>query len=371
MQTTDGHPRPDEFEVSLFGPGVGESIVVHLGNEDWIVVDSCMDPSTGQPAALGYLERLGVDVAVAVKLIVVTHWHDDHIQGIATILERSPSARIAWSSKYYDQSFFQAITAARNARLDKTGFDEVSRVLQVLDDRRPQYQRIESVGPNWAAEGTVLFRRDPDSNTLGANVMALSPSDATQTLSMHELQGFLPQVGAPQRRKVRVTPNQRSVVLSVEAGQRTALLGADLEDSRNPAVGWTAVVNCPVRSSNRSEIFKVPHHGSKNADNQAVWSQLLTPDPVACLTPFSRGVNPLPTASDIQRLRDRTSRLFSTRPPKAQRPPRRPNVVERAMRTTTLRHRVVDGKLGQIRVRGPLDGSRDLTVDCLGAAQGL
>ncbi|PXF57856.1 MAG: hypothetical protein C4B58_08625 [Deltaproteobacteria bacterium] len=36
-------PSPDELEISLFGPGRGECVVAHLGNNDWLVVDSCLD----------------------------------------------------------------------------------------------------------------------------------------------------------------------------------------------------------------------------------------------------------------------------------------------------------------------------------------
>ena len=39
-------PRTDELEVSLFGPGVGECVIVHLGAGEWMVVDSCLDPAT-------------------------------------------------------------------------------------------------------------------------------------------------------------------------------------------------------------------------------------------------------------------------------------------------------------------------------------
>lgn len=53
-------PRHDETEISLFGPGVGECIVAHVGANQWIVIDSCLDPATREPAALGYLKLIGV-----------------------------------------------------------------------------------------------------------------------------------------------------------------------------------------------------------------------------------------------------------------------------------------------------------------------
>jgi len=75
--------RPDaqQVEVTLLGPGYGESAAIHMGNNHWAVIDSCIDSNTGQPAAIAYLENMGVDPASAVDLIMATHWHDDHISG--------------------------------------------------------------------------------------------------------------------------------------------------------------------------------------------------------------------------------------------------------------------------------------------------
>ena len=36
-------PGKNEFEITLFGPGYGESVVLHVGSGAWIVVDSCID----------------------------------------------------------------------------------------------------------------------------------------------------------------------------------------------------------------------------------------------------------------------------------------------------------------------------------------
>jgi hypothetical protein len=69
-------PSPDELEISIFGPGYGECIVAHLGDNSWFVVDSCIDVYTKRPAALTYFEKIGVNPSVSVKQIIATHWHD-------------------------------------------------------------------------------------------------------------------------------------------------------------------------------------------------------------------------------------------------------------------------------------------------------
>ena len=80
-------PGSHEIEVSVFGPGFGESIVVHLGSGRWMIVDSCLARSTKEPAALDYLQEIGVDVSANVRFVVSTHWHDDHIRGLAKVYE--------------------------------------------------------------------------------------------------------------------------------------------------------------------------------------------------------------------------------------------------------------------------------------------
>ena len=87
-------PEHSEIEVSLFGPGYGESVVLHLGENLWLIVDSCLDPLTGDPAPLTYLHHLHIDLATAVRWVVATHWHDDHIRGLGRIMHVCESAEL-------------------------------------------------------------------------------------------------------------------------------------------------------------------------------------------------------------------------------------------------------------------------------------
>lgn len=361
-------PAADELEVSVFGPGVGESIVVHLGHGDWMVVDSCLNPRTRRPAALEYLGTIGVDVGSAVKLLVLTHWHDDHVRGAGKILEQAHAAQVVCSAKDHGDAFFNALETARAARLPNTGFDEMTGILDTLLSRRLPSQRAESVGPVWAVEGRALLKRDGANSRQPMQVVALSPSDATLTLAMHELRPFLPRSAGPERRAVRLTPNQRSVVVFAEAGTRAILLGADLEQTPNPATGWNAVIRSPIRPTARSEVFKVPHHGSAGADNDAVWREMLVGEPIACLTPFSRGRSPLPTTKDLRRLRQRTPHVFCARRARGPKPRRKPAAVERTIREVAKRRRSMEGPLGHIRVRGALSDRTPMRVELFGPA---
>ena len=50
-------PQRDQIEVSLFGPGYGECVLLYIGDGNWVIVDSCFDEHQ-EPVALAYLRNL-------------------------------------------------------------------------------------------------------------------------------------------------------------------------------------------------------------------------------------------------------------------------------------------------------------------------
>lgn len=79
-----------------------------------MIVDSCVQ-SNRQPA-LDYLHAMDVDPAVAVKLVVATHWHDDHVRGIADVLATCRTAAFACSAALSPDELLQTIGALEPAR---------------------------------------------------------------------------------------------------------------------------------------------------------------------------------------------------------------------------------------------------------------
>jgi glyoxylase-like metal-dependent hydrolase (beta-lactamase superfamily II) len=111
-------PDPSELELSVFGPGKGECLVVHLGSGEWMIVDSCLNEQGTKPIALEYLESLGVDASKQVKLVLVTHWHDDHIRGVGDIVREASAARFACSAAVKTPAFFSLLDANCTFRED-------------------------------------------------------------------------------------------------------------------------------------------------------------------------------------------------------------------------------------------------------------
>lgn len=341
-------PSFDAFEVSLFGGGVGECVLVHLGFNDWLIADCCVNRETGVPAALEYLNRLGVDPTEAVKLVVATHWHDDHVRGLGEMLRRLPHARLACSAALCCDEF-KALVAARDDLMMRgsSGVDEMSAVIRLLRERRTSGQRPAAAFPDeWALSNKCLLRLQSEGRSFPSVVHSLSPSTGAMTLAYQDLGSLL--TPGPRRRLIG-SANHVSVALWVEVGDVSALLGADLEEPGRPGEGWTAVVQSPGRPPGRATYFKVPHHGSPNADCPEVWTELLRPEPTVAVAPYYRGRRPRPSDADLRRLRGRTPTVFLTREAATVKPKRRAAIVEKEM--ATRRRYLLETGVGHVRVR--------------------
>lgn len=127
------------------------------------------------------------------------------------------------------------------------------------------------------------------------------------------------------------------------------LLGADLEHVSGTTEGWQAVVRSAERPVGRAGFFKVPHHGSGNADCPECWTNLLLEKPIAILTPHAP--SKLPRPADVARLCGRTRSLFLTSDPNNYALARRDNAVEKTLRELAVSRRSLVGQMGHVRVR--------------------
>ena len=364
-------PRADEVEVSLFGPGFGECILVHLGSGNWLLVDSCIDQRRRVQPALAYLRRIGHDPASAVRLVVATHWHDDHIRGLAEVVRTCEAADFYCSSALCTTEVLTVIgTQAEHTH--SSGARELHDVLTVLEQRS-----AVSGAPliRWAGAERLLFRKYLIDKRTESTVMSLSPSDASVTRAIQAIGRLLPQRGDSPRHLPAPSPNDTAVVLWVRIGSTAVLLGADLEKTANPHTGWTCIVDDHEsrRPGERAEFFKVAHHGSSNAHDDRVWDSMLMAPPFALLTPFVRGNVRLPSADDCERINSATSRAYICGPPTVRAAVRRSGVVEKMMAEVTKERHEIAGGCGQIRLRkaNALEQSQSWSVDLFAGASSL
>ena len=203
-------PSADEFEVSVFGPGRGESCVIHLGANEWMVIDSCRDQRsrTREVAPLKYLSDMGVDISQQVKLVVATHAHDDHIAGISEVFEASESAYFVYPIALSREEFavLVGIDAEATRDLKKRNYGEYSRVRDLIEDRKLETGRSRGM---YAIEGRELYA-SADPGRAPVKVRALSPSDLATEITLAKLLDYLPSV-EDQVVPLVVDPNELSV----------------------------------------------------------------------------------------------------------------------------------------------------------------
>jgi hypothetical protein len=348
-------PAPDEFEISVIGPGFGESVVVHLGNGEWMIVDSCVAPGRSYPLALEYLEALGVDAATQVELVVASHWDDDHIRGLTRVIRTCAKARLAFSRAYTTKDFLSIVRAFEPGSIRRwSGVREVWEVYAYLNHEKTRKVRHASVDqPLWS-------RTDEPA----CKVTALSPSDADEQSSLEDFRSSYSEAIESGTREFfsTVTPNASSVVIWIAVGEVRVLLGADLLLEEDVNRGWSAVLNADEWQGEQASVIKIPHHASKTAHSGDMWSRMLRPDAVGAVSPFILGRHHIPTPIERDAIRVRTSRAFLTRDPDAPAVGLLP-ISAQTFAEATQQYSVVEAPAGQVRARGKINDPAAWSVE--------
>lgn len=345
-------PDPDCAEISLFGPGIGECIVLHFGHDRWFIIDSCLSPTTKKPIALEYLQGIGVDVARQVEGIIITHWHKDHIEGAATLIKSCHQAKLYLSAALNNQEAFRLASVYNKTSFNEIG-EDIAEYKEIIDFiySRKEKERLISV----KTRHTFFDYRD----IIPARLVALSPSDAAYHQAIANIVESTPQTGQPRTRNiVPCSPNLNAIAMYFSFGSCSVLLGSDIEKSANPQTGWSAILNNNIYaelSLSKSAVFKVAHHGSQTGHDEQVWQNLLTNLPLAITTPFNRCG--LPTPDNIATLSALSSDVLITRAPLTKSKIKRDNLVEKTLRSMVQSPRlVVNDKMGHIQLRLSKDG---------------
>ena len=346
-------PLPHELEISIFGPGVGECIVIHLGNGQWMIIDSCIDPTCNQPAAVKHLENIGVDLSSAVKLVLVSHWHDDHIRGLSVVVSQCESARVCYSAALLKQEFLSLVSiySGRLSLVDRytSGTREIANIIKVLEERINNNEKYRTNCMVPVLADRLLFENDEENYK--CNVRTMSPSDKSFKKALISFSEMIP---TTKNERVTLTSqkiqNHNAIAVWVNFNNIKMLLGSDLEETGDPQIGWSAIIDSPVRPNGKAGIFKIPHHGSPNGHHEKVWTEMVDNDSISLLTSFSRGATFRPQPGDIERIKQYTSKLFYTYEPRLKLPKRDP-AVERTLRGMAIDRKALGGEIGHIQIR--------------------
>lgn len=356
MTNSSNPPGTSEIELTLLGPGYGESVILHLGDGEWAIIDSCLD-SDGRPGALRYLDEIGVDPAENVSLIVASHWHDDHIRGMANLVQLCPRAQFCCAAALCSEEFLVYVGALERRHLSSSGsgLREMYGVFSHLGE-------IAKTAPIHAIANRVLFSNKT------CTVSSLSPDDSVLGRFLKSVGQLVPDRGENKSRVRDLSPNEASVALWIDAKEFALLLGADLEKE-----GWRSIVVDGARPFGKASAFKVAHHASENAHEQRVWDEMLETDTFAVIAPWRLGGKILPKIDDAARILRATNNAWITNadlssPSK----PRHSNrVVEKTLRESGVKMQQLSRDNHMVRLRRTIGSGSHWTVETFGSARHL
>lgn len=303
-------PKNNIGEITLIGTGggYGESMVLHLGDNIWFVIDSCINPKSGKSLPLEYLRNIGVNIAQDVKLILCTHWHDDHIRGMSELIKECESAEFGFAEVTDRKKFLQFVTLdyqkLKDSSISDSSTREFNESLEIIRNRK---------SPIVIAKENTTLKSFIITGGVRSKIAALSPSDSTILKFHHEISNLITAYGAPRIKLPIDKPNAKSVVLLISMGNHSALLGSDLEVSLDDSEGWVNILDRCTVLDNKASLFKISHHGSENGFHQRVFDELLVDKPITKLTPWNKK-DKLPNIIMLQKYISLSSALYMTSP---------------------------------------------------------
>lgn len=240
---------PELLHLFVLGPGTGETVLLRVPPDQWVVIDSYLN--SGRPAAEAVIDQYGGNVAA----IVLTHPHEDHCRGVIELIDESDTAAIGCVHPLVG-------TEGVGVSVDP---------MKLLDERRkPTYDRIWSEWEAAPERKWQTFRHS--SKRIGEGVLT----------SLHPV---LP---------LRASDWQGAARNDMSSGMRFTwhdvrlLLGADVTNASWPGIA------AEYGDLANHHALKVPHHASRDAIHDSYGKG--DPSRQWIVTPFAR--QRLPRSND-------------------------------------------------------------------------
>jgi len=259
VKLTDLELGEDLLYLFVFGPGFGESVVLRVPPNEWVVVDS-LRHQTKQEDANPALRLLAAHDAT-VAAIALTHRHRDHAHGLYQLLDRRRQGSPVGRTDVF-----------ATPDEDWRGSQDASLVL----DTGTVASLLNRIDHIWLT--------DPPSEWPLVEGATRAVGDATiEVLSP-----------PPNSKPKRGDLNLLSSAMLVTWSECRILLGADL-----PVAGWRSVAKSVPCASGlaTSHALKVAHHASKGAQHATAIGVPPPRDRVCVATPFNHG-HQLPNYAD-------------------------------------------------------------------------
>lgn len=285
-----------EMEIAVLGKyhGDGESLVIHLYNDEWMIIDSFSSHKTAAP--LYYLSLRGFKTEEdwgKVKYVICTHWHSDHISQLDEVVKKCKKATFLFmeaskdmvklivedSKKYPAEAFADSNTM-------------LFRCMQAANE-------LDSLVEGKEFEAKFKHKYNP----FNTRLFATSPSNEV----IRELVAALFKQG--EKVFESAEKNKMSIGVIIDNMFKTMLLAGDLERESNDRTinnqhcdrclktqadskyGWCrAIGHCSplMNVSKRFSYYKIPHHASVTGYCNSLYQSYINKHCVGVCTSFAK-----------------------------------------------------------------------------------
>jgi hypothetical protein len=307
-------PRP--LEIHVLNGGYGESIVVHLPDDTWGVVDvytADLDDPHNNPT-VQFLEAQGV---TELEFLCLTHPHADHFRGMSHLLQRFKKIRYFWRFPGLcpDEMLVLYLHGDDEQFLDTWVTKDAAELRDVLRQVR---QRRKRRGKNKLKVKHGGLRKElyPEGSVTGQagpalEIVGLAPCDDCAEAYKEKLASCFDEDGRLMENSDEQLPhNEISLGLLIRYGTTRVILGGDVERQN-----WQqALLEWPDRADLAAHGVKVSHHGSKTGYCKGLWAAFgAETRPVAVITPSICHRRPNPDA--VTHIRKYASQILVTSAP--------------------------------------------------------
>lgn len=306
--TTDV-PNP-QLELHIINAGIGESIIIHMPNDQWGVVD-CYASSVADPAKNPTLQFLLARQVSKLEFLCLTHPHHDHYRGMSHLLNRFPTKyfwRFAAMSPEHLLNLLKGDALERGDDDDLESANDLQTTLRIVDQMRQR----KTLSLKRMVGIQHLYRLPVTSTESGSScdVDILSVAPSANHVERYE-ESLRRCFTADGRLSPDVPPlqhNDVSAALLIRFGGTRIILGGDVEASN-----WrdTLSESTLAHADLAAHAVKVSHHGSTNGYTQNLWAVFsASGEPFAVITPYRK--HRLPKCEAVEHIRNHTSRLMTT-----------------------------------------------------------
>lgn len=303
-------PKIDEVELAFFGPGYGESIVVHIPGIGWGVVDSCQFGS-GSAKTVPPLQYLKFQNVEKLAFLALTHPHKDHFLGMETIIAHY-LGKIERVCRYAGEGARElAEYMVSRGIKGSQGAKSLSRVFKAFKeavDHGAESRRLEAMTQLVPRREVTVNRK-----SIEVEVLSLSPGPGDENAYVDILRRAFVQQGG----YVKIIPerdlNLIASAIWISVGRVAVILGSDVEKGKASSGGWRGIVSSIDAPDLAVKALKVAHHGSPNAFYRGAFEEHAKNGKItSVVTPNIQGKVRLPSAETIEKIHGYSNKVGLT-----------------------------------------------------------